>query len=381
MKKVIVYRTNLLPGSETFIKEQILALTRWEAVLTGLRFVPGLDLSQIQCELLAGSLPSRVALKLATVLRELDATPWGVRGKLERLNGSVVHVHFATDLVAIWPAIRSLGLPIITTLHGYDINIFKESWHRGGGASRLYPDRLVSIAKHSRVRFIAVSEAIRQRAIEYGIPSEKVVVKYIGIDSSRFAPSGYPTAARRRRILFVGRMVEKKGADILIKAFARIRQQVCDAELVMIGDGPLMTEHMMLARSLNAPVTFMGAQSSDAVKRQIDEARVLCLPSVTARNGDAEGLPMVLLEAQACGVPVVTSARGGATEGIIDNVTGFAFPENDAESLEGSLLRVLRDDGLVTRMSYAARRHVTARFDLQRCTRALEDFYEQCATS
>ena len=68
---------------------------------------------------------------------------------------------------------------------------------------------------------------------------------------------------------------------------------------------------------------------------------------------------MVLLEAQACGVPVVTSARGGATEGIIDHVTGFAFPEKDAESLESSLLRLLRDDALVTRMSDAARQHVT----------------------
>ena len=349
--------------------------------MTGLRFVRGLDLAQIRCELLSGLLPTRVARRLYSVLREVGVAPCGVKGQLKRIAGNIVHVHFATDLVAIWPAIRDLGLPIVTTLHGYDINIYKDFWHQGGRASRKYPGRLLSIASHPRVRFIAVSDAIRQRAVDFGIPAEKVVIKYIGIDVSRFAPSGYPIAARRRRILFVGRMVEKKGADILIKAFARIRQQVCDAELVVIGDGPLMTEHVKLAGSLNAPVTFMGAQSSDAVKRQIDEARVFCLPSITASNGDAEGLPMVLLEAQACGVPVVTSARGGATEGIIDHVTGFAFPERDAESLEDCLLRLLRDDGLVNRMSDAGRRHVTARFDLQRCTRELEEFYEQCATS
>ncbi|MEJ0063693.1 MAG: glycosyltransferase [Alphaproteobacteria bacterium] len=64
------------------------------------------------------------------------------------------------------------------------------------------------------------------------------------------------------------------------------------------------------------PLTFTGSMSSDDVKRQLDEARIFCLPSVTAKNGDAEGLPIVILEAQACGVPVVTSAKGGATEAL-----------------------------------------------------------------
>jgi len=109
----------------------------------------------------------------------------------------------------------------------------------------------------------------------------------------------------------------------------------------------------------------------------LNEARVLCLPSLTAANGDAEGLGMVLLEAQACGVPVVTSARGGASEGIIDGVTGFSFAENDVEELSERLYAVLADDVRALAMSHAARQFVLEAFDIRKCTQQLEDLYEE----
>jgi glycosyltransferase involved in cell wall biosynthesis len=232
------------------------------------------------------------------------------------------------------------------------------------------------MADNPQVTFVAVSEAVRQRAIEYGIPSEKVFTKYIGVDVSRFTPGGRPILERKRRVLYVGRMVEKKGGSILIEAFARVRQQVPAAELVMAGDGPLLGEFNRLARRLNVPVTFLGKAPTSEVKRQIDESRVFCLPSITARNGDAEGLPISLLEAQACGVPVITSARGGATEGIEDGKTGFAFREKDVDALESGLVRLLSDDTLVVPMTEAAQAYVRARFDLRQCTVALEELYD-----
>src|SRR5699024_5679577 len=149
----------------------------------------------------------------------------------------------------------------------------------------------------------------------YGIPDEKVTVSYIGVDTQRFQPQGRPVTQRLKRILFVGRMVEKKAPQLLVRAFAQARKNVEDAELVMIGDGPLLEETRALAVHLGAPVTFLGTCPHSEVQKQLHQARVMCLPSVTAENGDAEGLPTVIVEAQACGVPVVTSARGGATEG------------------------------------------------------------------
>jgi glycosyltransferase involved in cell wall biosynthesis len=118
-------------------------------------------------------------------------------------------------------------------------------------------------------------------------------------------------------------------------------------------------------------------QSTDGVLAMLREVRVLCLPSLTAANGDAEGLGIALLEAQACGVPVVTSARGGATEGIINGVTGFAFAENDVEELSARLCAVLEDDQRALVMSEAARQFAVKTFDIRKCTDQLEDLYEE----
>ena len=106
---------------------------------------------------------------------------------------------------------------------------------------------------------------------------------------------------------------------------------------------------------------------------------MLCLPSITAESGDAEGLPLVILEAQASGVPVVTSARGGATEGIIDGETGYAFAERDVAVMVDRLARLLTDDALVERFSNAAPAFIDKTHDLHRRTAALETLYDQVA--
>jgi glycosyltransferase involved in cell wall biosynthesis len=377
VKRVVVFREDLLPISQTFIKEQVRALKRWDPLLTGLRFVQGLDLRELNCRLLSGWLPRRLSRKLVPPLRELEWAPAGMRRQLRALAPALIHVHFATDLVAMWPILRCVQSPILVTLHGYDINIYEEFWQRQGCAGRRYPSRLRAIARDPRVHFIAVSKAIQVRAIEYGIPPEKISVRYIGVDVVRFTPAGLPVSRRKRSILFVGRMVEKKGAHVLIRAFARLRSKLSDAELIMIGEGPELPPAKQLALQLNVPVDFKGNQPAQAVQVLLGEARALCLPSLTAANGDAEGLGMVLLEAQACGVPVVTSARGGASEGIIDGVTGFSFAESDVDELSERLYAVLADDAIAIAMSHAARQFVVDAFDIRKCTQQLEDLYEE----
>jgi glycosyltransferase involved in cell wall biosynthesis len=375
--RVIVFRADLLPISETFVKEQVLALSRWRPVLTGFRRVNGLDLSGLDYRLLTAWGPEKFSPRAIPLFREFGVSAPGLRWQLRKISGNLVHVHFATDLVAAWPALRGLGVPIVTTLHGFDINIYKEFWQQFGRAHRLYPKRLLQIARHPAVHFVAVSEAIRARAIEYGIAAEKISVKYIGVDATRFRPADHSPETRKRRVLFVGRMVEKKGAGLLIRAFARVREHVPDAELTMVGDGPLLAENRQLASDLEVPVAFLGSLPHDAIRQQVGEARVLCAPSITAASGDAEGFAIVILEAMASGVPVVSSARGGALEAINHQVTGWRFPENDADALVAALIQALTDDALISSMSRAARIDVDKRFDLRRCTAALEDLYDE----
>jgi glycosyltransferase involved in cell wall biosynthesis len=381
MNKVLVCKAELLHPSETFVREQVLAYRDWQATMVGKRRVPGLSLDGLPVELIGRQSEGRIAKLRERVLRKLDmADPADVR-RLARLKASLAHVHFGTDAVELWPVLRKLGLPVAVTLHGYDIMSHAAYWASGaGGWTRIrYPDRLVEMARSPHVHVIAVSEAIRQRAIEFGLPAERMRVQYIGIDPVAFQSGGPPLSQRRKKILHVGRLVEKKGVAHLINAFARVRSRIPDAELTIVGDGPLQKDLIALAGRLNVPVEFAGSMGRDGIKAHLDNSRLFCLASVRAESGDAEGFGIVLLEAQAAGVPVITSALGGAQEGVIDGVTGLPFAEGDVDALTEHLTGLLADDERLDRMSVAARDFVAKRFDIRVCTRELEKTYAEIA--
>lgn len=378
MKTILVYRNNLLPWSETFIKEQMLALRRWRGVLIGVHQLHQLSLEGLEsCVLRPEKLTfaDRLRRKLS---RSPGMVPRSTIKHLQRERPSLLHAHFGVDATAAWPIAKALDVPMLVTLHGYDINISRDWWEGGhrGQEMRNYPTRLLELANHPRVSFIAVSEAIRSRAISFGIPEGKVKVRYIGIDTAKFTPGGRPIIERAPRVLFIGRLVENKGCEFLIRAFANIQKAVPDASLVIVGDGPLRDHLQTLANGMKSRVEFRGVLSSVDVRRELHLARVFCLPSVTATNGEAEGFGMVLLEAQASGVPVVTSALGGTTEAIQEGITGFAFRERDVDTLSSQLIRLLLDDALAGSFSVEGPKFAAAKFDLRQCTEKLEALYD-----
>jgi glycosyltransferase involved in cell wall biosynthesis len=240
---------------------------------------------------------------------------------------------------------------------------------------RRYPRQLIRLAKESNIHFAAVSTAIRARAIKLGIPSEKITVSHIGVDTKIFQPGPIPIPDRSKRVLFVGRLVEKKGAAYLIRAFAKLDKAHPGAELIIVGDGILRDELQRLAVELNVRVQFLGSQSTHEVWRQMQFAQVLCAPSVTALNGDAEGLPIVILEALACGLPVFTSAAGA--EFLKNGDAGINHAEGDINALADLLSRILKHDPLIIRQTKEARRVATEKFDIAVCIEHLEHIYSE----
>lgn len=382
MSRVAVYRSRLLPISETFIQQQVSALRGWEAVLIGEeRLDDGLDLAGMETRTPHGGPRARLThwrYLMACLFRQPD-------GPLVRLlkdvNASLVHVHFGTDAVDVWPSVRKSGLPMLVTLHGYDINIHPRWWQagRGGARRKRYPKLLLEMAQHPDVHFICVSRAIHKRAMDFGIPEAKLATCYIGVDTDRFRPGDIPITGRAKRVLFVGRLVEKKGTEFLIRAFARVLERVPDAELTIIGDGPQRNQLEALAAGLDVPALFLGAQDSQEVLRQMHTARLFCLPSVTAESGDAEGLPIVILEALAVGLPVVTSANGGKWEAVQDGENGYCVAERDIDTLSERLVALLVKDELTEAFSLGARSSAVRCFNLFERTSSLEDHYARVA--
>lgn len=379
MRTVIIFRNKLLEFSETFIREQARALTRWHPILVGERFVEhGLPLNGMATRLLEvphGGVSQQI---YGTCHRYGLPYPPHLR-RLFNLRPSLIHAHFGFDGVQIAPYARALRLPLLITLHGYDINMDPKWWRsgKGGNHRRDYPEHLLALVKQPRIYFLAVSEAIRQRAIDRGIPEGRISVSYIGVDTRYFRPNGLPLAARARRVLFVGRFVEKKGPLLLVQAFSEVQRRLPDAELVMIGDGPLRPAAEALATELGLRVTFTGAISQDQVLAQMHCAQALCLPSVRASNGDAEGLPISILEAQACGVPVVTTRHSGNPEGLQDGVTGKIVKEGNIPALAGALEKLLSQEIKTPGLPGKCVDFVSTHFSLERCAYQLENSYGQ----
>ena len=197
---------------------------------------------------------------------------------------------------------------------------------------------------------------------------------YIGIDRQHFQPR--MDQVREPLVLFVGRLVEKKGGEYLVRAMAAVQRQLPNVQLVLIGDGPLRSHLQSLARQLTVRTQFLGKQSPDQVRHWMNRAQVFCGPSIIARSGDAEGFGMVFAEAQAMGLPVASFATGGIPEAVIHGETGLLAPEKDTEQLAKNLMRLLEDTELRQRFALAGQAHVATKFDLKKNTRQLETIYD-----
>jgi glycosyltransferase involved in cell wall biosynthesis len=332
------------------------------------------------CEPSRPGLLGRLARRIRPQGRRLD--PSALKAA-EAHAPRLVHAHFGPDGVLAAQIAQALQIPLLVTLHGYDVRIDPAHWASGAMGAHMvtYPQELRQLANRCEVRFIAVSESIRQRAIQaYGLDPDRIDVSYIGVDTQRFSYSPAPVNGRPMTVLCVGRLVEKKGIDVLIRASAVAKEDLPGLRVKVIGDGPLAGALKTLADELGAPVEFLGLQPPSAVAAHLADARLFCLPSVTAASGDAEGFGLVILEAQARGVPVVTSAIGGAEEGIVHGQTGFTFAEHDHETLARIMSSSMADADLLERVRVAARASVEARFDLHHCTALLERLYDSAGT-
>jgi glycosyltransferase involved in cell wall biosynthesis len=273
-------------------------------------------------------------------------------------------VHFGSSVVPARLVARALDIPLVVTYHGMDITV------RAGSGERTR--RGESFAAATTV--IAVSEYIARRVREAGCPPEKVVVHYIGVDTAYFSPGAEPRSDAR--VLFVGRLVAKKGAIHLVRAMVEVQRAIPEAELVVAGDGDLRAGLEQAASEAGVRATFLGVQTPEQVRLLMRGAAVVAGPSIVDARGNDEGLGMVFIEAQACGTPVVVSTSGGAGEGVVDGVTGLLFTSGDETALAQHLLTLLGDRATRARMGAAAREHVEKRFDLRTQTGVLEGIFD-----
>jgi glycosyltransferase involved in cell wall biosynthesis len=261
---------------------------------------------------------------------------------------------------------------LIVTFYGADATVTAKSARFTSVAGWTFHQRARWL-KEEPALIIAVSQFIKRTLVARGYPENKIVAHYYGVDTAKFRANR--AVAREPVVLFVGRLAEKKGVEYLLRAMGQVQKTLPHLHLVIVGDGPLRSELELLSRQLRR-CTFLGMQSHTVVKNWMNRASVLVAPSVTAASGDSEGLPTVIVEAQAMGLPVIATDHAGNTEAITDGQTGLIAAERDVDTLAKHIQLLSSNNELWARLSENARRQTERIFDLCKQTRILESLYD-----
>lgn len=267
----------------------------------------------------------------------------------------VILAEFGTSGAEIWSHADALGIPLIVHFHGHDA-------HRSTtvGPLREKYRNMFRVA----FRVISVSRYMTEALIELGCPPEKIITNPYGPRDSflEITPDYRPT------IFALGRFTDIKANYLILLAFQKVLKQAPEAHLVMAGDGELLETCRTLAKvwGMEDKVSFPGAVPHAQNRLLFSEACCFVQHSVCPSYGDAEGTPVVILEAQAAGLPVVSTCHAGITEAVLHGDTGFLVEERDVDGMAAHLLTLVRSPVLCRTMGDNARRHIRNRYSMKR---------------
>lgn len=280
----------------------------------------------------------------------------------------LVLCNFGTQGANVTPACVKTGLPQIVYFYGYDAYIYS--------VLKKYKKRYAFMFAHAS-KLLVVSQDLLFQLVKLGAPKDKIIINPCGFDINDFGRA-YPEKSDKR-LLFVGRFVEKKAPDLLLRAFDKTVKEVPDAQLIMIGGGELNTEVVSLIASLKLEksVQLMGFQPPEIVTKEIQKARAYVQHSRTAKDGDSEGTPVSIVEASGSGLPVVSTRHGGIKETVIDGITGFLVDEGDWESMANYMVKLLNDPVLAGKMGVAGRDHILKNYTVDQQIKMLKEIMNE----
>lgn len=277
---------------------------------------------------------------------------------LRREPFDLIHAHWMVPqglIAVVGLAMTRRRIPLLCTSHGGDLFGL-----RGGVFKHL---KRFIMRKSAMVT--VVSRSMERMVVEMGVPAEEVRVIPMGVDlRNRFSPD--PAVKRSElELLFVGRLVEKKGVRFLLEAMPKVLSRHPAVHVTVAGYGPLEGELRDLARRLNLEekVDFLGMVAQPKLPELYRRAALAVFPFLVARSGDQEGFGLVQVEAMGCGCPVIAGDLPVIHDTITHGESGFLVPPGNSEELADTIVRALEDRESSMRMAAEARKRVTAQFD------------------
>lgn len=361
---VLVYRDRIAPLSEAqFLRRQYVGFERLLPVWVGCRTDKGLP--ELGAKPLILGRPGILGYWDRACFKQFGILP--PQPDLYALRPGIVHAQFGRGGALALPIARALGVPLVVTFHGGDAT--KEKHYSRQTIPSIFQRRLAALQQEAAL-FVCVSQFVSDRLAARGFPADKLRVIRLGVEIQPEHAAEEP--AQPPHVVFAGRFVEKKGIRHLIEAARILTAERSPVRIVLIGDGPQIGQLRQQARDLPS-VTFTGWLPTQEVRRHVRDATALCVPSVTSQDGDADGLPTVILEAMADGVPVIGSRQAGIAEAVEHRTTGLLVAPASPQALAEAIRALVERPDLRRAMSAAARRTVQERFDATRQSRLLED--------
>lgn len=262
---------------------------------------------------------------------------------------------------------KQLNIPLIVHFHGFDAhnkNIVKR-----------YHAAYKKMFKIARA-LVVVSADMRRQLIHLGAPASKVHHLTLGVDIELFHPSD--EVVTTPKFVSIGRFVPKKAPHLCLEAFAKIYKQFPETRLTMIGAGKLLEKCKKLARDLNieSAVTFTGILTPQEIVPVLQNSTCFIQHSITPESGDAEGTPISVMEAGACGLPVVASRHAGIPVIVEHGKTGFLFDEGDVETMAKQMIEIIENPEKGREMGKQGRVVICEKFEVRKKTLLLWDIIE-----
>jgi len=285
-------------------------------------------------------------------------------------NFDILHCHFGPNgIIGIY--LKKIGISgkYITSFHGYDMSSFVIS-NENNVYKRLFLNGDL---------FLPISNYWKRKLIKLGCNKKKVIVQHMGINLEKFKFFERKKQSEETiRILTVGSLFEKKGHKYAIQAIAKIIKKYNKIEYIIAGEGYLRNELEELVEDLHIKkyVKFLGAVEQKEVLKLYQQAHIYILPSVTASNGDQEGIPVVLMEAQATGLPIISTYHTGIPEGVLDGKSGFLVPERDVDALTEKLEYLIEHPEIWPDMGQYGRKFVEEHYDINKLNQRLVEIYQ-----
>ncbi len=374
MKPIVAHLTNeYLPLTQTWLyHNQIINLKRHKPIVIA-QTIMNLDKFPTP-DVYSSPKHSFISKILDIIIRKpADEYPTRYFEKIiKENNAKMLHAHFGTEGVRYLKLKKNLNLPMITTFYGQDVSMIPRIPY--------WKKQYIQLFREGEL-FLTEGNNMKKELIKLGCPESKIIVQHLGVDLNKFkfTPRMLPEDGKII-ILIAGSFREKKGIPYAIKAFAKVKQNHPDMQLRILGDGPMKSQIETLIKELNIQnsVILLGYQSHEVFKNETQNAHLFMLSSITAQDGDTEGgAPVSIIEAQATGLPVISSYHADIPAVVVDGKSALLAPEKDVETLAKHLEYLVKHPDVWGAMGRAGRKHMEKEYDVMVQVEKLEKIYHR----